>query len=97
MEDASIESQGESLPVRLIGEVRYVLLLSAPRLIAEGLRVRLEEARVPVYLETPFTQFGLPEAYLGTYTGDVALWVPQALYHDAVLIIERDEPGGEHQ
>jgi len=79
-----------SLPVRLIGEVRYVMLLAAPRLIAEGLKRRLETVRLPVHLETPFA---LPEVYMGTYTGDVALWVPETLYNDAVLILERDQQG----
>ncbi|GIW33390.1 hypothetical protein [Meiothermus sp.] len=82
-----------TLPRRLIGEVAYVLLLSAPRVIAEGIRVQLEQRRIPVYLETPFTSFGLPEAYLGTYTGDVGLWVPKVLHEDAVLIVERDHQG----
>lgn len=79
-----------TLPHRLIGEVPYMLLLSAPRVIAEAIKARLEQRRIPVYLETPFTRFGLPEAYLGTYTGDVGLWVPEILYEEAVLIVERD-------
>lgn len=74
-------------PTRLIGEVAYAFLLSAPRVVAEGVRQRLEALKVPVHLETPFT---LPEAYLGTYTGMVSLWVPQSLYLEAVLIVERD-------
>jgi len=78
---------------RLISETWYVLLLSAPRIIAEGIRVRLEQSRIPVHLETPFTSFGLPEAYMGTYAGDVSLWVPEALYDQALLIIERDQLG----
>ncbi|MCS7057487.1 MAG: hypothetical protein NZ849_12090 [Meiothermus sp.] len=75
-------------PRRLVGEVVYVLLLSAPRVVAEGVRARLAARQIPVYLETPF--LGLPEVYLGTYTGGVGLWVPEALYQEAVLIIERD-------
>ncbi len=78
-------------PGRLIGEVQYLFLLSAPRLIAESIRNRLEAVRVPVYLETPFS--GIPEAYIGMYIGHVSLWVPEALYHDAVLIVERDHQG----
>nr|WP_297853513.1 hypothetical protein [Meiothermus sp.] len=81
------------MPRRLIGETPYVLFLSAPRVIAEGIRARLEQSRIPVYLETPFTSFGLPEAYLGTYTGDVSLWVPEVLYQEAMLIVERDHQG----
>jgi hypothetical protein len=80
-------------PRRMRGETWYVLFLSAPRLIAEGIRVRLEQSRIPVHLETPFTGFGLPEAYVGTYTGDVSLWVPEVLYDEAVLIIECDHQG----
>lgn len=87
------ESQGQHPSHRLIGEIPYELLLSAPRVIAEGIRARLEQGRIPVYLETPFTSFGLPEAYMGTYIGDVSLWVPQALHEEAVLIMERDHQG----
>jgi hypothetical protein len=88
------EDQGQpSLPRRLIGEIPYVLFFSAPRVVAEGLKARLEQRRIPVHLETPFTSFGLPEAYLGTYTGDVGLWVPEVLYEEAVLIVERDHQG----
>ncbi|MCS7069068.1 MAG: hypothetical protein N2Z75_04465 [Meiothermus sp.] len=91
MNDPSKEE--EPVPRRLIGEIPYGLLLSAPRVVAEGIRARLEERRIPVYLETPFTGLGLPEAYLGTYTGDVSLWVPEALCTEAMLIIERDHQG----
>ncbi|KIQ53836.1 hypothetical protein SY28_11835 [Meiothermus taiwanensis] len=73
-----------------MGEVSYVLFLSAPRVIADGVRAHLEARRIPVHLETPFS---LPEAYLGTYTGNVSLWVPEALYHEATLILERDHQG----
>ncbi|GIW31280.1 MAG: hypothetical protein KatS3mg071_1454 [Meiothermus sp.] len=79
-----------TLPRRRIGEVSYVLFLSAPRVVAEGMRAHLEARRIPVHLETPFS---LPEAYMGTYTGDVSLWVPEALYHEATLILERDHQG----
>jgi hypothetical protein len=72
---------------RLIGEVPYVLLLSAPRLIAESLKARLEQLQIPVWLQTPFS---LPEVYLGAYTGDVGLWVPEVLYKDADMVIQRD-------
>ncbi len=87
------EDQHQHTPRRLIGEIPYELLLSAPRVIAEGIRARLEQSRIPVYLETPFTSFGLPEAYMGTYTGDVSLWVPEVLHEEAVLIMERDHQG----
>ncbi|GIW29012.1 MAG: hypothetical protein KatS3mg070_2429 [Meiothermus sp.] len=88
--DMGAEDQDNAIPRRLIGEVPYVLFVSAPRVIAEGIKTRLEQSRIPVYLETPFS---LPEAYLGTYTGDVSLWVPEALYHEATLILERDHQG----
>jgi len=80
-------------PRQMRGETWYVLLLSAPRVVAEGIRARLEQSRIPVHLETPFTSLGLPEAYIGTYTGHVSLWVPEALYDQALLIIERDQQG----
>ncbi len=83
-------AQDPTLPRRRIGEVWYVLFLSAPRVVAEGMRAHLEARRIPVHLETPFS---LPEAYMGTYTGDVSLWVPEALYHEATLILERDHQG----
>ncbi|PZA06386.1 MULTISPECIES: hypothetical protein [unclassified Meiothermus] len=76
---------------RLIGAERYALLGTFPRPFAEGIRVRLEGRKIPVFLETPFTYFGLPEAYIGTYTGDVALWIPQRLYDEALMILERDQ------
>ena len=87
------EDPSPILPRRLIGEVQYLLLLSAPRLIAEGIRAYLEARKIPVHLETPYTSFGLPEAYMGTYTGDVSLWVPEALYVQAVMVVERDQQG----
>ena len=83
----------DQLPARLIGETVYVLFVSAPRVVAEGLRVRLDEAKIPVFLETPFTQFGMGDFYMGTYTGDVTLWVPHSLYNDAEMILERDQQG----
>lgn len=91
--DMGEEGQGYTIPRRLIGEIPYELLLSAPRVIAEGIKARLEQSRIPVYLETPFTSFGLPEAYMGTYIGDVSLWVPQVLHEEAMLIVERDHQG----
>jgi len=92
--DLDIKDQdNNTLSRRLIGEIAYVLLLSAPRVIADSIKARLQERRIPVHLETPFTSFGLPEAYIGTYTGDVSLWVPEALYDEAVLIVERDHQG----
>ncbi|RDI96477.1 hypothetical protein DV704_01255 [Meiothermus sp. QL-1] len=81
----------EAPPKRQLGEVTYALLLSAPRLVAEGIRARLEQKGIPVHLETPF--LGLPEAYLGVYTGQVGLWIPEAFYREAVLILERDAQG----
>lgn len=81
------DSDSQTPPPRLIGEVPYVFLLSAPRVVAEGVRQSLQARNIPVYLETPFT---VPEAYLGTYTGTVSLWVPQVLYSEAVWIVERD-------
>ncbi|WP_245575194.1 hypothetical protein [Meiothermus rufus] len=85
------EEEEASTPRRLIGEIAYVLFLSAPRVVAEGIKTRLQERRIPVHLETPFTHLGLPEAYLGTYTGDVSLWVPETLYEEAILIAARDQ------
>lgn len=72
---------------RLIGGRPYRLLLSAPRPIAEGLRARLWARGIPVHLETPFQ--GLPEAALGTYMGEVALWVPLAVYEEAEALLGR--------
>ncbi|WP_337868126.1 hypothetical protein [Meiothermus sp.] len=91
--DMGTEDQDNTIPRRLIGEVSYVLFVSAPRVIAEGIKARLEQSRIPVHLETPFTSFGLPEAYMGTYIGDVSLWVPELLYDEAMLIIERGHQG----
>lgn len=88
--DQSSPQEAEPLSTRLIGETVYVLFFSAPRVVAEGIRARLEAARIPVFLETPFTQFGMGDFYMGTYTGDVSLWVPQPLYAEAELILERD-------
>lgn len=91
--DMGAEDQDNTIPRRLIGEVSYLLFVSAPRVIAEGIKARLEQSRIPVHLETPFTSFGLPEAYIGTYIGDVSLWVPEVLYDQAVMIVERDHQG----
>ncbi|MDX2005706.1 MAG: hypothetical protein SFU83_10555 [Meiothermus sp.] len=78
-----------------MGETVYVLFLSAPRVVAEGIRAWLEAARIPVFLETPFTQFGVGDFYMGTYTGDVTLWVPYHLYDEAEMVLERDNQGEE--
>jgi hypothetical protein len=75
---------------RLIAGIPYRKLLSAPRPVAEGVRARLEAKGLPVVLETPFS--GLPEAALGTYMGDVALWVPEALYGEAEALLEEEIP-----
>lgn len=82
-------------PRRLIGEVVYGLFISAPRMVAEGIKTRLEAVHIPVYLDTPFTQVSVGEFYMGTYTGDVSLWIPEALYQEAELIIERDHLEGD--
>ncbi|WP_299433769.1 hypothetical protein [uncultured Meiothermus sp.] len=87
------DPQQNTIAHRLIGEIPYVLFLSAPRVVAEGIKARLEQSRIPVHLETPFTSFGLPEAYMGTYIGDVSLWVPEILHREADLIVERDHQG----
>jgi hypothetical protein len=58
--------------------------------VAEGLKARLEARGIPVLLETPFS--GLPEAALGTYMGDVALWVPEALLGEAEAILAEEAP-----
>lgn len=81
----------EESQTRLIGGEPYRFLGTFPRPFAEGIRVRLEGRSIPVRLETPFTYFGLPEAYIGTYTGDVAVWIPQRLYDEAVMVLERDQ------
>lgn len=78
----------EEPQTRLIGGEPYVFLGTFPRPFAEGIRVRLEDRKIPVRLETPFD---LPEAYIGAYTGDVAVWIPQRLYDDAVMLLERDQ------
>jgi hypothetical protein len=83
----------DAVKTRLIGGVPYALLGTFPRPFAEGIRIRLEGRKIPVRLETPFTYFGLPEAYIGTYTGDVALWIPRRFYDEAVMLLERDQPG----
>jgi hypothetical protein len=80
-------------PRRLIGQVWHVLFLSAPRFVAEGIKARLVQSGIPVHLETPFTSVSLPEAYMGTYTGHVSLWVPEILHDEAVLVVERDHQG----
>ncbi|TBH17539.1 DUF2007 domain-containing protein [Thermus thermamylovorans] len=75
---------------RTLGGTPYRKLLTAPRPVAEGMRARLEAAGIPVLLETPFA--GLPEAALGTYMGDVNLWVPEALLGEAEAILEEGVP-----
>jgi len=75
---------------RLIAGTPYRKLLTAPRPVAEGVKARLEAKGIPVVLETPFS--GLPEAALGTYMGDVSLWVPEALYGEAEALLEEGIP-----
>jgi hypothetical protein len=58
--------------------------------VAEGVKARLEAGGIPALLETPFA--GLPEAALGTYMGDVALWVPEALLGEAEALLEEEIP-----
>ncbi|RTI15482.1 hypothetical protein [Thermus scotoductus] len=75
---------------RLIAGTPYRKLLTAPRPVAEGMKARLEARGIPVVLETPFS--GLPEAALGTYMGDVALWVPETLWGEAEALMEEGIP-----
>jgi len=75
---------------RLIAGTPYRKLLTVPRPVAEGLRARLEARGIPVALETPFAD--LPEAALGTYMGDVALWVPETLWGEAEALLEEGIP-----
>ncbi|WP_018466701.1 hypothetical protein [Calidithermus timidus] len=76
---------------RMLGGHRYAFLGSFPRLYAEGLRAQLEASRIPVHIETPFTDAGVIEIYMGTYMGDVSLWVPAELLQQAYRLLERDE------
>ncbi|RTH21029.1 hypothetical protein [Thermus scotoductus] len=75
---------------RLIAGTPYRKLLTAPRPVAEGMKARLEARGIPVVLETPFS--GLPEAALGTYMGDVNLFVPEALLGEAEAALEEGIP-----
>ncbi|RTH19188.1 hypothetical protein CSW41_04580 [Thermus scotoductus] len=75
---------------RLIAGTPYRKLLTAPRPVAEGMKARLEARGIPVVLETPFP--GLPEAALGTYMGDVNLFVPEALLGEAEAALEEEIP-----
>ncbi|AEV17187.1 MAG: DUF2007 domain-containing protein [Thermus sp.] len=75
---------------RTLAGTPYRKLLTAPRPVAEGLKARLEAKGIPVFLETPFS--GLPEAALGTYMGDVGLWVPEALLGEAEALLEEEIP-----
>jgi len=75
---------------RLVAGTPYRKLLTAPRPVAEGLKRRLEAKGIPVLLETPFA--GLPEAALGTYMGDVALFVPEALWGEAEALLQEEVP-----
>lgn len=76
---------------RMLGGHRYAFLGSFPRLYAEGLKAQLEASRIPVHLETPFTDAGVIEIYMGSYMGDVSLWVPAELLHQAHRLLEQDE------
>ncbi|WP_135257168.1 hypothetical protein [Thermus caldilimi] len=75
---------------RLIAGTPYRKLLTVPRPVAEGVKARLEARDIPVVLETPFS--GLPEAALGTYMGDVNLFVPEALLGEAEAALEEEIP-----
>ncbi|WP_234553603.1 putative signal transducing protein [Thermus caliditerrae] len=75
---------------RTLAGTPYAKLLTAPRPVAEGLKARLEAKGIPVVLETPFSD--LPEAALGTYMGDVNLWVPEALLGEAEALLEEEIP-----
>ncbi|TFU15744.1 DUF2007 domain-containing protein [Thermus tengchongensis] len=75
---------------RLIAGTPYRRLLTAPRPVAEGVKARLEARGIPVILETPFS--GLPEAALGTYMGDVNLWVPEGFWGEAEAVLEEEIP-----
>lgn len=81
-----------NLPNRLINGQSYSYLGSFPRLYADGLLRLLQSKRIPTFMETPFTDSGLTENYLGTYMGDVSLWVPSALLEEVELILQRDHP-----
>lgn len=71
---------------KLIAGKKHRLLGSFPRPVAEGLRAQFRSRGIPVHLETPFE--GLPEAYLGTYMGDVSLYVPDELWEEARAVLE---------
>lgn len=75
---------------RTLAGTPYRKLLTAPRPVAEGMRARLEARGIPVFLETPFG--GLTETALGTYMGDVSLWVPEALLGEAESVLEEEIP-----
>ncbi|WP_337845294.1 hypothetical protein [Thermus sp.] len=75
---------------RVVVGTPYRKLLTAPRPVAEGLKARLEAGGIPVLLETPFSD--LPESYLGTYMGDVTLWVPEGLLGQAEALLEEGLP-----
>ncbi|WP_038048344.1 putative signal transducing protein [Thermus caliditerrae] len=75
---------------RTLAGTPYAKLLTAPRPVAEGLKARLEARGIPAVLETPFSD--LPEAALGTYMGDVNLWVPEALLGEAEALLEEEIP-----
>jgi hypothetical protein len=79
-------------PPRLINGEPYIFLGSFSRIYADGLARLLHDRRIPYFLETPFTNSGLTESYLGTYLGDVSLWVPQVLLDEVELLLERDFP-----
>jgi len=76
----------------MLGGHSYAFLGSFPRLYAEALKARLEASRIPVHIETPFTDAGVIEIYMGTYMGDVSLWVPAKLLQRAYRLLEQGEP-----
>ncbi|MFC0594709.1 hypothetical protein ACFFFP_00665 [Thermus composti] len=75
---------------RLVAGTLYRRLLTAPRPVAEGLKARLMARGIPVLLESPFGE--LPEAALGTYMGDVSLFVPEAFWGEAEAVLEEEVP-----
>ncbi|RIH86247.1 hypothetical protein Mterra_01496 [Calidithermus terrae] len=85
-----LDAMDDPPKTRMIGGHRYAFLGSFPRLYAEGLKAQLEAGRIPVHVETPFTDAGVIEIYMGTYMGDVSLWVPADLLEQAHRVLERE-------